>query len=404
VIDLILPISLCAVFRVNTGRTVLTQILHGISGEEFARCARRYPMLRDTPALSPYDHFAIMVFAQLTYRESLRDIEACLQSRRQMLYHSGIRGRMRRCNLAYANEGRDSRLFAEVAAVLMRRAQRMYAGEPPELGLDGDLFAIDATLIDLSLTLFPWARWQGTQAAVKLNVLLAVASEMPTFCTLVEGRRHDVNFLDEVPFSAGSYYVFDRGYVDWKRLYRIHCTGAFLVVRAKRGMRFYVAASRPVDKQTGLRFDQTIRLNSHDGKRDFPAALRRIGYVDPDTGQRLILLTNNFALPALTITEIYRRRWEIELFFRWIKQHLRLRGFFSTSPNGVAVQIWTAICAYLLVAIAKREMALPNTLHQMLQVISISALEKVPLPELLANINTTGDQNDIPIQLPLIGF
>jgi hypothetical protein len=248
-----------------------------------------------------------MVFAQLTYRKSLRDIEACLQSCRQVLYHSGIRGRMKRCNLAYANEWRDSRLFAQVAAVLMRRAQRLYAGEPPELGLDGELFAIDATLIDLSLALFPWARWQGPQAAVKLNVMLAVASEMPTFCTLVEGRRHDLNFLDEVPFRAGSYYVLDRGYVDWRRLYRIHCAGASFVVRAKRGMRFYVATSRLIDKDTGLRCDQTIRLNSHDGKRDYPVPLRRVGYVDPDTGQRLILLTNNFTLPALTITGIYRR-------------------------------------------------------------------------------------------------
>jgi hypothetical protein len=388
----------------NDGRTVLAQILEGVAVEEVRRCAARYPMQRETPALSAYDHFAIMVFAQLTYRESLRDIQACFQARRRVLYHSGIRGRMKRCNLAYANEWRDERLFAEVAAVLMRRAQRVYAGEPPELGLDGDLFAIDATLIELSLALFPWARWQGTQAAVKLNVMLAVASEMPAFCTLVEGRRHDVNFLDDVPFSEGSYYVLDRGYVDWKRLFRIHTAGAYFVVRAKRGMSFYVCASRKVDKQTGLRCDQTIRLSSHDGKRDFPVVLRRINYVDPHTGQRLILLTNNFALPALTVTEIYRRRWEIELFFRWIKQHLRLRGFFSTSPNGVAVQIWTAICAYLLVAIAKREMALNNSLHQILQVISISALEKVPLPELLAGFDTTDDQPDTHIQLQLNGF
>lgn len=388
----------------NEGRTVLAQVLDGVAVQEVSRCATRFPMPRKTPALSVYEHFAVMVFAQLTYRESLRDIEVCLASRRGVLYHSGIRSTMRRCNLAYANERRDARVFAQVAGVLMRRARRLYAGEPAELGLDGDLFAIDATLIDLSLALFPWAKWQGTQAAVKLNVMLAVASEMPTFCTLVEARRHDVNFLDEVPFSEGNYYVLDRGYVDWRRLYRIHCAGAFFVIRAKRGMSFYVAVSRPVDKQTGLRFDQTIRLNSHDGKRDFPTSLRRIGYVDAETGQQLILLTNNFTLVALLVTQIYRRRWEIELFFRWIKQHLRLRGFFSTSPNGVAVQIWTAICAYLLVAIAKREMALPNNLHQILQVISISALEKVPLPELLAGFDTTEAQDDIPNQLRFNDF
>ena len=386
------------------GKTVLAQILEGLHPEAFRRSAQRYPMKRDTPALSAYDHFASMVFAQLTYREGLRDIETCLGSRRRLLYHSGIRGRVKRCNLAYANEHRDARLFAEVAAVLMRRARRVYAGEPPELGLDGELFAIDATIIELSLALFPWARWQGTQAAVKLNVMLAVASEMPAFCTLVEGRRHDVNFLDDVPFSEGSYYVIDRGYVDWKRLFGIHDARAWFVVRAKRGMRFYVSVSRRVDKQSGLRCDQTIRLNSAEAKRNFPVALRRVSFVDPETGQWLVLLTNNFTLPASIIAEIYRRRWEIELFFRWIKQHLRLRGFFSTSPNGVAVQIWTAICAYLLVAIARREMALPASLHQVLQIVSISALEKVPLPELFTKDDTTEAQLDIPIQLEINGF
>jgi hypothetical protein len=388
----------------NEGRTVLAQILDGIAVAEVSRCAARYSMPRETPSLSAYDHFAIMVFAQLTYRESLRDIEACLLARHRVLYHSGIRGRMKRCNLAYANEWRDARVFAEVAAVLMRRTGRLYRHGLTELQLDGELFAIDATLIELSLALFPWARWQGTQAAVKLNVMLAVASEMPAFCTLVEGRRHDVNFLDDVPFNEGSYYVIDRGYVDWKRLSRIHGVGAWFVVRAKRGMCFYVSASRSVDKATGLRCDQRIRLNSANGRRDYPIALRRIHYFDAATGQHLVLLTNNFILPALVIAEIYRRRWEIELFFRWIKQHLRLRGFFSTSPNGVAVQIWTAICAYLLVAIAKHEMALSNSLHQILQVVSISALEKVPLPELLAGFDTTDDQTDTPNQLLLNGF
>ncbi|MGH8016846.1 MAG: IS4 family transposase [Opitutaceae bacterium] len=403
-IDLIFAVDSRAIFRVNGGRTVLTQILEGLGGEEFSRCARRYPTCRDTRALSAYDHFAAMIFAQLTYRESLRDIEACLASRRRVLYHSGIRGEVKRCNLAYANERRDARLFAEIAAVLMRRARRLYADTPSELSLDGDLFAIDATLIDLSLALFPWAKWQGTQAAVKLNVMLAVTTELPSFCTLVEGRRHDVNFLDDIPVAAGSYYVLDRGYVDFRRLYRIAQATAWFVIRAKRRMRFHVVASRPVDKASGLRCDQTIRLNSADGKRDYPVTLRRIHYVDPPTGQRLVLLTNNFNLPVLTVTEIYRRRWEIELFFRWIKQHLRLRGFFSTSPNGVAVQIWTALCAYLLVAIAKREMALPQSLHQLLQVISISALEKAPLPQLLASSDTTSDPLDTHNQLKLSGF
>jgi hypothetical protein len=388
----------------NSGRTVLAQVLDGIAVEEVRRCAARYPMPRQTRVLSAYDHFAIMVFAQLTYRESLRDIEICLLARQRVLYHSGIRGAMKRCNLAYANERREARLFAEVAAVLIRRARRLYAGQPPELGLDGELFAIDATLIELSLALFPWARWQGSQAAVKLNVMLAVGSEMPAFCTLSEGRRHDVNFLDQVPFSQGSYYVFDRGYLDWKRLFRIHAAQAWFFIRAKRGMRFYVSASRRVEKSTGLRCDQTIHLNSPEARRNYPSALRRISFIDAPTGQRLVLLTNNFALPALTIAEIYRRRWQIELFFRWIKQHLRLRGYFSTSPNGVAVQIWTAICAYLLVAIAKRQMALPQSLHQILQIVSISALEKVPLPELLMGLDTRAGDADSCKQLVFNGF
>jgi hypothetical protein len=388
----------------HQGRTVLAQILDGLDPKEFSRCAGRYAMPRETPALSAYDHFAAMVFAQLTYRESLRDIEVCLGARRRLLYHSGIRGTVKRCNLAYANEKRDARLFAEVAMCLMRRARRLYAGTPPELGLDGELFAVDATLIDLSLALFPWARWQGSQAAVKLNVMLSVASELPSFCTLVPGKRHDVNFMDDLPLTEGSYYVFDRGYLDFSRLRRISEAGAWFVIRSKCNLRSYVCESRVVDKQTGLRCDQSVRLNGRQTRADYPNILRRIRYRDSETARSLVFLTNNFALPALTIAEIYRRRWEIELFFRWIKQHLRLRGFFSTCPNGVAVQVWTVISAYLLVAIAKREMALPGSLHQVLQIASISALEKVPPPELFTRDDITVTGFNTPIQLEISNF
>lgn len=300
--------------KVNKGKTVLAQILSGLGGEEFARCARRYPMSRDTPALSAYDHFATMVFAQLTYRESLRDIEACLRSRRHVLYHAGIRGEVKRCNLAYANEHRDARLFADVTTVLMRRAQRLYAAEPSALSLDGDLFAIDATLIDLSLALFPWARWQGTQAAVKLNVMLAVASDLPTFCTLVPGTRHDVHFLDEISMRPGNYYCLDRGYVDYARLHRFTGAKAWFVTRAKSNTSFYVCVSRAVDEATGVRCDQLIKLNGPKARRDYPAPLRRIRYYDTETRLTLVFLTNNFDLPALTIALIYRHRWRIELF------------------------------------------------------------------------------------------
>ena len=386
-------------------RTILAQILDGLDPTEFRRCASRFPTSRQTHALSAYDHFAAMIFAQLTYRESLRDIEACLNARPSLLYHSGIRGNITRTNLAYANEHRPAQLFAEVASLLMRRAGQLHAGcTDSTLELDGELFAIDSTLIDLSMAIFPWARWQGTQAAVKLNVMLAVTPELPEFCTLVAGGVHDVNFLDDVSFKAGGYYTLDRGYVDYKRLYQINQAGAWFVTRAKSNMSYYVVDSRPVDKTSGLHCDQTIRLNAKKAMGDYPIALRRIHYHDRETQNHLVFLTNNFALGALIVAAIYKRRWEIELFFRWIKQHLRLRGFFSNNRNGVAVQIWTALCAYLLVAIAHKQLALPGSLHRTLQIISISALEKVPLRQLVAEIDTRLEPVDTPIQLELNGF
>jgi hypothetical protein len=388
----------------NSGKTVLAQVLAGISAKEFLRCEARYPMRRGTPALSAYDHFAAMVFAQLTYRESLRDIEACLNARKALLYHAGIRGAVKRCNLAYANEHRDWRLFAGVASVLMRRARRMYGGDPTPLGLDAEVFALDATLIELSLALFPWARWQGTQSALKLNVLLDLRAELPVFASLHEGDRHEVASLEEIPVYPGAYYAMDRGYLDFSRLHQLHAAGAFFVTRLKTNTRYYVVQSRPVLDGSGLRCDQTIRLNTEKGRRRFPEPLRRISYIDPETDLWLVFLTNQFALDALTITQIYKHRWKIELFFRWIKQHLRLRGFFSTDPNGVRVQVWTALCAYLLVAIAKRENALPQSLHQILQVISIAALEKVSLQELLTKSGTTNEPTRNAIQLEMNGF
>jgi IS4 transposase len=388
----------------NQRRTVLAQILGGLAVVEFARCEARYPMRRGTSAISAFDHFATMVFAQLTYRESLRDIEACLEARRQLLYHSGIRGKVKRCNLAYANTQRDWHVFAEVAAVLMRRAQRLYADHPPEPDLPFALFALDATLIELSLALFPWARWQSSHAAVKLNVLLDLTTDIPVFASLHEGSRHEVAALDDIPIQPDSFYVIDRGYMDFQRLHRLHAAKAFFVIRSKCNLRFYVVESRKVDKTSGVRCDQTIRLNFRKSREHYPETLRRIRYFDAESGLSLVFLTNAFHLPALTIAAIYRRRWQIELFFRWIKQHLRLRGFFSNDPNGVRVQVWTAICAYLLVAIAKKENALPQSLHQVLQVVSLSCLEKVPLVELFATHDTTNEPFDIPIQLEINGF
>ncbi len=381
----------------NLGPTVFSQVLAGLDATEIARAAALYPMARASRALSAYDHFAAMVFAQLTYRESLRGIEACLLGRRALAYRMGIRGRVTRTNLAYANEHRDWRVFAEIAGVLMRRAQRLYGETPPELGLEADLFALDATVIELSLALFPWARWQKAQASVKLNVLLDVRNDLPVFASLHEGNRHEVASLDEIPVYPGCYYALDRGYLDFQRLHRLHVAGAFFVTRLKAGIRFYVVTSRPVDRTVGLRCDQTIRLSSAKGRAGYPEPLRRISYVDPETKQALVFLTNQFELAAL----LYRRRWAIELFFRWLKQHLRLRGFFSHSPNGVRVQIWTALCAYLLVAIAKQQKHLAPSMYEILQIVSASSFEQIPLPELLMKLDTRDDHVDIPKQLEI---
>jgi len=385
----------------NPPPTVFAQILAGLDANELARAATRFPMPRASRSLSDYDHFAAMVFAQLTHRQGLRDIEACLQSRSARAYHMGIRGRVTRTNLAYANEHRDWRVFAEVAAVLMRRARRLYAETPFELGLETDLFALDATVIELSLALFPWARWQKQQASVKLNVLLDLRDDMPVFASLHEGNRPEVASLDEIPVYPGSGYVFDRGYLHFLRLYRLHVAGAFFVTRLKAGIRFYVVESRPVDETTGLRCDQTIRLSSRKGREEYPEPLRRISYIDPETGQALVFLTNWFELAAFAITQVYRRRWGIELFFRWIKQHLRLRGFFGNSPNGVRVQIWAALCAYLLVAIAKQQKHLDPSLYEILQVVSICPLQQMPLEELLMKVDTSDATIDIPKQLEI---
>jgi len=385
----------------NNAPTVFAQITAGLDATELARASSRFPMPRASRTLRPYDHFAAMVFAQLTYRESLRGIEVCLGARPALAYHMGIRGRVTRTNLAYANDHRDWRVFAEVAGVLMRRAQRLYADTPPELGLEADLFALDATVIELSMALFPWARWKQTLASVKLNVLLDLRGDIPVFASLHEGKRHEVASMDEIPVHPGSYYVMDRGYLDFSRLYRLHRAGAFFVTRLKSNTRFYVVESRSVEASSGLRCDQTIKLNSPTGRACYPDKLRRISYVDPETGNALVFVTNQFDLAALIVAQIFRRRWAIELFFRWIKQHLRLRGFYSTSFNGVRVQIWSAISAYLLVAIAKRRLHLPQSLWEILQVVSIASMEQIPLPELLAAIDTRTEHVDISKQLEI---
>lgn len=375
----------------NTGRTIFAQVLDGIDRTEFERCAARYPLERRVRAFSAYDHFAAMVFAQLTYRQSLRDIEACLRARGERLYHCGIRGRVSRSNLAYANTHRDWRVFAAVAEVLMRRAHRLCHAERSPTA-EPDIFAFDASLIDLSMALCPWAYRQQYQAAIRLNVLLDVRADLPEFVNLSEGNTHEVRCLDELPLRPGAIYVMDRGYLDFRRLYRFQQYRAFFVIRGKARLRFHVLRSTKIDRQLGLRCDQTVRLTG--AARTYPEPLRRIRYFDAVSARSFVFLTNNFELEAATIAELYRKRWHVELFFRWIKQHLRLRWFYAYSPNGVRVQIWSAICAHLLVAIARERYRLSASLYEILQVVSIGIWEKAPLPELFAKPAVHDNQTD----------
>ncbi len=384
--------------------TVFTQVLSLGHHETFHRCVERYCGDACIKSFSCYDQWLAMAFAQLTSRESLRDLEASLGARRALLYQMGFRGRVVRSTLADANERRDWHIFADWAQTLIRRARKLYATEPFALELEQTVYALDATVIDLCLSLFPWAYFRSTKAAIKLHTLLDLRGPIPTFVALTEGAVHDVNILDDLPIEPGAIYVMDRGYLDFARLARIARAGAFFVIRAKSNLKFHVAKSRPVDTTCGLRCDQMIRLRGFYSKQGYPEALRRVRFYDSKQERSLVFLTNHFGLTAFQVTEVYRARWQIELFFKWIKQHLRLRGFFSNDPNGVRVQVWTSICAYLLVAIAKRENALRQSLHQVPQVVSLSCLEKVPLDELFAKHNTTNEPFDIPIQLEINGF
>ena len=383
----------------NHRRTVLAQILRGLDAKEFARCAARYPMRRDTTAITAFDHFATMVFAQLTYRESLRDIEACLTTQSGLAYHLGFRARVTRATLARANEERDWRLFAALAHKLIARARSLYQDEPGVLDLDAPIYAVDSTLIELSLSLCPWANWTGHDAAVKLHLALDLRGPLPAFLAVTSAEHHDVNWLDDLPIEPGSFYVMDRGYVDFRRLRRIADAGAFFVIRERADVRYYVAASRPVDRTTSLRSDQSIRFNSRYVPRNWPDLMRRVSIFDTEESRRLAFWTNQWILPAATIAELYRQRWQIELFFRWVKQSLRIRTFYGTSPNAVRVQLWTAICTYLAIAIARKRLGIRTNLTTFVQVLSLHALSKVPLQELFAKVDTSEAHLDTANQL-----
>ena len=371
----------------NHGRTVFSQLMDGLPKYEFDLCVARYRGNFRVRSLPSYEQFLIMAFAQLTYRESLRDIETCLGVVGTKLYHSGIRQAPARSTLADASEKRDWRIFADFAQQLMAQASVLYADEPFGVELKHAAYALDSTTIDLCLSLFPWAKFRRTKAAIKLHTLLALRGNYPTVVIVTPGSVHDVNILDQLAFEAGSFYIFDRGYVDFARLHRLHLSGAFFVTRAKKNFRFSRRYSQPVDKSTGLLLDQTVALVGFYALRNYPTALRRIGYRDPLTGKKLVFLTNNFTVPALTIAQLYRCRWQIELFFKWIKQHLRIKNFYGTSDNAVRTQVWIAIAVYVLVALLKKRLKLSLSLHAMLQILSLTLFEKTPLLQMFSDLD-----------------
>ena len=367
----------------HTGRIVFAQVLDFLPIRKLYQCVHRYRGQYRVRRFSCLDQFLCMAFAQLTYRESLRDIETCLRALQPKLYHAGIRAKISRSTLADANERRDWRIYADFAQVLIARARHLYAGDDFGVDLAHTAYVFDATTIDLCLTLFPWARFRQRKAAVKLHTLLDLRGSIPSFIHITEGKTHDVTALDELLVEPGAFYVMDRGYIDFGRLYAIAQSGAFFVVRAKRNLAYARRGSRPVDKTTGLRSDQTIVLTGPKTSQEYPAPLRRISSVDAETGKRFVFLTNNFTLPALTIAQLYKCRWQVELFFKWIKQYLRIKAFYGTSANAVKTQIWIAISIYVLVAILKKELTLDRSLGEILQILSVTLFEREEIYQVL---------------------
>ena len=388
----------------TTEKLVFAQLIQWVPHYYFHRLVKLYKGNYKVHNFACWDQFLCMAFAQLTYRESLRDIEACLRSRSNLLYHLGIRGNVARSTLADANEQRDWRIYADLAQWLIARARKLYAQEDMGVDLDETLYALDSTTIDLCLTLFPWARFGRHKAAVKMHTLLDLRGAIPTFIRITEGKLHDVHFLDELILEAGAFYVMDRGYLDYARLYRFVLENAFFVTRAKSNMDCRWAASRPVDRTTGLRADQTVYLQGVQAALDYPGPLRRVSYYDAETKKHFVFLTNNFDLPALTIALIYKRRWQIELFFKWIKQNLRIKAFYGTSDNTVKTQLWIAICVYVLVAIVKKELKLEPSLSIILQVLSVNVFQQEPLPQLFTQDSGVFPKTESPNQLILCGL
>ena len=374
----------------------LTDLIHP---EQFHRCVRRYHGDYKVKTFSCWSQFLCMAFGQLTFRESLRDVETCLRSRHDQLYHLGIRGEVSHSTLADANRERDWRIYYDLAQLLIRRARVLYQDEPLGLELDETVYALDSTTIDLCLNLFAWARFRRTKGAIKLHTLLDLQGSIPTFILISTGKMADVRILDELVLEPGAFYAMDRGYVDFYRLYNFVLAGAFFVTRSKARLQFIHLESRPVDPATGVRSDHSVRLRNESSLKDYPAKLRRIHYVDAETGKSFLFLTNNFVLPALTIALLYKKRWTVELFFKWIKQHLRIKHFYGTSENAVKTQIWIAICVYVLVAIVKKQIQSGKSLSSILQILSVNAFEQEPLAQILRDSEPQNSEGDICNQL-----
>jgi hypothetical protein len=385
----------------SVGRTVFAELMTHVSARNFRTCVDRYGGDYKASRFSCWDQYLCMAFAQLTYRESLRDIEACLRAVQSRLYHVGIRARISRSTLADANETRDWRIYADFAQGLIRTARDLYIDDPLAEDLANTVYALDATIIDLCLSVFPWAHYRRRDAAVKLHTQLDLRGMIPTIVQITEGKRADVTVLDDLILEPGAIYIMDRGYLDFARLHRFVDEAAFFVTRTKRGIRFRRRVSRPVDFATGLLSDHTVGLVTADARRAYPAALRRVRYVDPKTKKRLAFLTNNFTLPALSIAHLYRSRWAVELFFRWIKSHLRLKAFYGTSENAVKTQIWIALSVYVLVAIVKKRLALDVTLYKLLQILSVTLFEKTPISIAVFDADSQFEDIDNSNQLPL---
>lgn len=388
----------------NTGKTLFAQIMDFLPWTTFTRLVNRYGGDRYAKSLTCAEQFRIMAFAQLTYRESLRDIEACLSAQSAKLYHMGFRQQIKRSTLADANESRDWRIHAEFAQRLIAQARKLYVGEALDFELENTAYALDSTTIDLCLSVFPWAPFRTTKAAVKMHTLLDLRGNIPTFIHISDGKLHDVNVLDVLVPEAGAIYVMDRGYLDFARLHAFHQANAFFVTRAKSNMdarRVYSATS---DRSIGIICDQTIALNGYYSSRDYPAHLRRIRFKDLETGKALIFLTNNFALPATTVCALYKARWQVELFFKWIKQHLRIKRFFGTSENAVKSQIWIAVSVYVLVAIIKKRLGIDASLYTLLQVLSVTLFEKMPLQQAFTTNASIENQPNPSSQLILFDF